>query len=302
MNWRRRSDRGLLWVMVCVSAACGGGSITSATGAATTVGPTTTLAATTLATITTAATATTPATRVDPPTRPVCEQIATGIANRHPGRTQLVIVHAAAWTDTTATLQVARFTEAGWLCDRALDARIGEAGFRPLLERRSGDDTTPAGIFPLGVMTAWDGQQFSFFGNAPDPGVGGGAYRRVRTGDCFGATPNTAGYGHLRYDTTCPGPDDEYLPRFVSAYTNAALIGANMEPNVSGDAPGETPYAAAIFLHRNVYTLAGATSGATKPTSGCVSLAQGDLSSTLLALRSDVLFVMGPRSWLLDRA
>ena len=50
------------------------------------------------------------------------------------------------------------------------------------------------------------------------------------------------------------------------------MIGANLDP-VSGDAPGETPFAAAIFLHRHSYT----AGGQAKPTSGCVSLAAVDL-------------------------
>jgi L,D-peptidoglycan transpeptidase YkuD (ErfK/YbiS/YcfS/YnhG family) len=167
-----------------------------------------------------------------------------------------------------------------------------------LLERRSGDGTAPAGVFPLATMTAWDGQRFSFFGNAPNPGVTAGTYRAVRTGDCFGATPNTPGYGHLRNDTACAGADDEYLPDFTGSYSSAALIGANTEPNVSGDAPGEIPYAAAIFLHRHAYDAAGTP----KPTSGCVSLALDELRAVLIAMRSDVLFVIGPTDWLLTTA
>lgn len=178
-----------------------------------------------------------------------------------------------------------------------MSARVGRSGLRPLLDRRSGDGTTPAGVFPLATMTAYDGQQFSFFGNAPDPGVTAGTYRRVTAGDCFGATPNTAGYGHLRFDTSCPGPDDEYLPRFVSSYSNAALIGANMEPSVSGDEAGEIPYASAIFLHRHSY-VSGA-SGETRPTAGCVSLAQAELSAVLLAMTRDAVFVIGPTEWLI---
>jgi hypothetical protein len=69
---------------------------------------------------------------------------------------------------------------------------------------------------------------------------------------------------------------------------------------VSGDAPGEIPNAAANFLHRNVYVTPGATTGDTRATSGCVSLAQADLTSVLVALRPDVLFVMGPADWLLN--
>ncbi|MFN8023808.1 MAG: hypothetical protein U0Q03_19915 [Acidimicrobiales bacterium] len=261
------------------------------------------------ATIGSSALATTPAARLEPATTvaPVtdCERVASAVAARHTtaGRapSMLVIVRSTAWTDTFATLEVATRTAGGWVCGAAMQARVGRAGTRPLLERRSGDGTTPAGVFPLATMTAPDGQRFSFFGNSPDPGVSASAYRRVQAGDCFGATPHTSGYGHLRVDTSCPGPDDEYLPRFVQAYTNAALIGANSEPDVSGDAPGETPYAAAIFLHRHVYT-SGGTSGTTKPTSGCVSLAQADLTSVLIGMTPDVLFAIGPTDWLLTTA
>jgi L,D-peptidoglycan transpeptidase YkuD (ErfK/YbiS/YcfS/YnhG family) len=244
-----------------------------------------------------------PATRLDTVAAPtMCESIAGAIARRHPGSTQQLVVRTSGWADTVAVVQLADLDGGRWVCGREMTGRIGSNGFRPLLERRSGDGTAPAGVFPLATMTAWDDQRFSFFGNAADPGVTAGAYRRVRSGDCFGATPNTSGYGHLRNDTACAGVDDEYLPDYVSSYTNAALIGANMEPDVSGDARGETPYAAAIFLHRHVYTTPGATTGATKPTSGCVSLSQGDLTSVLVGLRPDVRFVMGPTDWLLTTA
>lgn len=181
-----------------------------------------------------------------------------------------------------------------------MTARVGRNGVRPLADRRSGDGTTPAGVFALATMTAPDGQQFSFFGNAPDPGVTAGTYRAVQPGDCFGATPGTAGYGHLRNDTACAGADDEYLPRFTTTYSNAALIGANMEPNVSGDEPGETPFASAIFLHRHTYV--SGQSGATKPTSGCVSLSQPDLTAVLVAMTAGTQFVIGPTDWLLATA
>lgn len=243
-----------------------------------------------------------PAERAPLPTPPStdCERIAAALAERHGVRTQQVIVRGDRWTDTEVTLEVATRGSGGWRCSAPMPARVGRSGMRPLLDRRSGDGTTPAGVFPLATMTAHDGRPFSFFGNAPDPGVTAGAYRRVQTGDCFGATPNTPGYGHLRYDTSCPGPDDEYLPRFVGAYTNAALIGANTEPDVSGDAPGETPYAAAIFLHRHVYV--NGSTGATKPTSGCVSLAQADLTSVLVGMTADTVFAIGTNEWLLTSA
>ena len=272
------------------------------TSAAGTDGVTTSVAGTNG--VTTSAVATSPAMRV--PTTPTtdCERIAVALAIGHPTTpptSQYVIVRTTTATDTTAILQLADRSGTGWRCGPELIARVGRGGVRPLVDRRSGDDTTPAGVFPLGTMTAWDGQVYSFFGNDPDPGVGAGTYRRTRTGDCFGATPNTAAYGHLRNATNCPGPDDEYLPA-VGAYTTAALIGANMEPNVSGDAPGEIPYAAAIFLHRFTYATPGATSAATKATSGCVSLAQVDLTSVLVQLRPDVQFAIGTTGWLLNGA
>jgi L,D-peptidoglycan transpeptidase YkuD (ErfK/YbiS/YcfS/YnhG family) len=245
-----------------------------------------------------AASATRAAVRVDPPYRE-CQRIAAAVGRAHPETTTQIVVRTAGWSDTTATVELAERVSGTWVCTEAMTARVGRSGVRPLPDRRSGDGTTPAGVFPLATMTAPDGERFSFFGNAPDPGVSAGAYRRVQTGDCFGATPGTPGYGHLRYDTSCPGPDDEYLPSFTAAYSNAALIGANMEPDVSGDEAGEIPYASAIFLHR--FTDVSERSGTTKPTSGCVSLAQADLTAVLVALRPGTQFVIGPTSWLLDQ-
>ncbi len=202
------------------------------------------------------------------------------LARAHPGVRQFVVVTTANTTSTTARLEVAaRAANGSWRCQvgpRA--ASVGRAGVRPLADRRSGDGTTPAGVFPLGTVTAWDGQQFSMFGNRPDPGVRV-AYRNVRQQDCWGATPGTARYQHLVNLPGCPGPDDEWLPRFGDVYSHAAVIGANLEP-VSGDAPGEPPLAAAIFLHRHSY----AANGTARPTSGCVSLAYDELIEVLTLL------------------
>lgn len=241
------------------------------------------------------AVATVPAVRVDPPYTP-CQRIARATANG--STTTQVIVRTATWTDSVGTVELATLDHGTWVCSEPMPARVGRAGLRPLADRRSGDGTTPAGVFPLATMTGPDGQPFSFFGNAPDPGVTAGEYRAVQPGDCFGATPGTSGYGHLRNDPACAGADDEYLPRFTTTYSNAALIGANMEPEVSGDAPGEVPYAAAIFLHRHTYV--SGSGGATKPTSGCVSLAQADLTAVLVGLAPSAQFVIGPTEWLLD--
>lgn len=222
------------------------------------------------------------------------------VARRTPSARQLVVLSTASFGATTGTAFVAVRTAAGdWRCQSAeAPARFGRAGTRPLLDRRSGDGTTPAGTFPLGETVAWDGQRVNVFGNRPDPGVRAGiAYRAVRRQDCWGATPNDPHYNHLVADEGCAGPDDEWLPRFGDVYAHAAVIGANMNP-ISGDAPGETPYAAAIFLHRTSYTSAGAP----KATSGCVSLGSEDLIDTLRLIDPDLEphFAIGPRAWLRD--
>lgn len=219
----------------------------------------------------------------------------TAIAGRHPGVRQLVVAATDSFGATSGTVEVAVRDAAGaWRCQRAGQfAMVGRAGTRPLLDRRSGDGTTPAGLFPLGSVTAWDGQTFSVFGNRADPGTVA-PYRDVRPEDCWGATPGAARYGHVVNLPGCTG-DDEWLQRYGDVYAHAAVIGANLDP-VSGDAPGETPYAAAIFLHRHSYT----ASGAAKPTSGCVSLSLDDLVATIRLLdpRLAPHFAIGPTSWL----
>ena len=55
---------------------------------------------------------------------------------------------------------------------------------RALANRRSGDGTTPGGVFALASMTAPDGQTFQFFGNGVNPGVQG-TWRQIKAGDCW---------------------------------------------------------------------------------------------------------------------
>lgn len=224
------------------------------------------------------------------------------LSARHQDVRQFIVMATSNSADTTGTTFAAvRRTNGTWTCQTdELVARFGRTGTRPLAERRSGDGTTPAGVFPLGNVTAWDGQQVSVFGNAANPGVRATVpYRRVKPEDCWGATPNTSAYNHLVNRPDCPGPDDESLPRYGDVYSHAALIGANLDP-ISGDAPGETPFAAAIFLHRHSYT----DVGQSKPTSGCVSLEYGDLVDVLRlldpALRPH--FAIGPTDWLRSTA
>lgn len=217
------------------------------------------------------------------------------LAGRHPGVRQFVVAATDSFGAARGTVEVAvRDTSGAWRCQvAARPATFGRNGTRPLVDRRSGDGTTPAGVFPLGSVTAWDGGTFSIFGNQPDPGTLA-PYRTVRREDCWGATPGASRYQHVVNLPGCSGPD-EWLQRYGDVYAHAAVIGANLDP-ISGDAPGETPYAAAIFLHRDSYDAAGRA----KPTSGCVALAIGDLVDTvrLLDPRLAPHFAIGPTTWL----
>jgi L,D-peptidoglycan transpeptidase YkuD (ErfK/YbiS/YcfS/YnhG family) len=231
-----------------------------------------------------------------------CDDItAAAVVDRH-GAGQYIIVQSSSWESTAANVDVVIAepdAQSGGIvttCQRGQQAAmVGRTGMRPILGRRSGDGTTPAGYFPLGVVTAWDGEVFSFFGNSPNPGVRG-SYRGVQRGDCWGATPGASTYNKLYRRVGCPGPDDEYLPNITGAYSHAAVIGANLGADISGDAPGEVPYAAAIFLHRHAFD----ASGAPKPTSGCVSLSLGDLVATLALIEPEARpqFFIGTTEWL----
>lgn len=218
------------------------------------------------------------------------------LSQRHPNVEQFVLITTEDFSATSGSLEVvARDRSGSWRCQHApVAARVGRNGTRPLADRRSGDGTAPAGVFPLGSVQAWDGQEFQFFGNRPDPGVRG-SYRDVRYEDCWGATPGEPTYQQLIDRPGCPGPDDEWLPRFGDVYAHAAVIGANLDP-ISGNAPGEPALAAAIFLHRHSYD----PDGSTRATSGCVSVELAALRSTLRLIDPalDPHFAIGPRSWL----
>lgn len=223
-------------------------------------------------------------------------QLLQRLVESNPSVAQWVMVTVPSNDATTGELAIATVVNNGWRCTLATTtARVGRAGIRPLAQRRSGDGTTPAGIFPLGVVATPQGP-ISFFGNSANPGALG-PYRRVQNGDCYGANPGTPGYGHWRVDAAnCTG-DDELLQNNVQSYEHAVLIGANTEPNVSGDAPGEIPYASAIFLHRTSVT----ASGATKATSGCVSIGHDQLVTALRTIDPALSprFAIGTRATLL---
>ena len=238
-----------------------------------------------------------PAPAVDNPALAGCDAaLLQALTQTNPAASQWIMVVLPTTSSTTATLAIATVSHDAWRCTLAQTvARVGRQGIRAIEQRRSDDGTTPSGIFPLGVVATPQGP-ISFFGNSADPGALG-PYRRIQPGDCYGANPNTPGYGHWRVDTVgCVG-DDELLANNVQTYEHAVLIGANTEPNVSGDAAGEIPYAAAIFLHRDAVT----ATGQTKPTSGCVSVGHDALVTALRTIDPalDPHFAIGLRADLL---
>lgn len=230
-------------------------------------------------------------------------EVVRALSARHPDVNQFIVMATRTWTTSRGTVEVAaRQGTDNWRClEGPRAAMFGIAGTRILANRRSGDGTTPAGVFPLGNVKAWDGQAFSMFGNQPNPGVQA-KYRNVQNGDCWGATPGASDYGKLVNKPNCPGPDDEWLPRYGDVYSHAAVIGANLDP-ISGDEPGEPALAAAIFLHRHAYFAAPHTAIA-KTTRGCVSLEYKDLVLTLGLINPDLNphFAIGPRDYLLTTA
>ena len=143
------------------------------------------------------------------PTRSATSRPSPPLAARHPECVSSWCWRPPASPPPPATAFVAvRATRRAWACQTdSVAARFGRSGTRPLADRRSGDGTTPAGVFPLGTVTAWDGQTFSVFGNSPDPGVRAnvdlptGAQRGL-----LGRDADTARYNHLVNRPNCAGP------------------------------------------------------------------------------------------------
>ena len=119
----------------------------------------------------------------------------------------------------------------------------------------------------------------SAMGSTPESGERGGRSRRATAGRRFRIARRTTRSSPARPRIRVS--PDEYLINFQQAYSRAAIIGANLGPNRSGDAVGEPPLAAAIFLHRHSYD----AGGNARATSGCVSLGNENLIYVLQRLR-----------------
>ena len=125
---------------------------------------------------------------------------------------QVVVVTA---TGFRADVDLLVHDGTSWQC-AAMDmpGRVGSNGVRELSARRSGDGTTPGGIFGLGTMTAPNGDDVPVLRQQPRlPASCHGGWHQVQPSDCWGATPGTPDYNVLvsRPDSACNSPD-EYLP------------------------------------------------------------------------------------------
>ncbi|PGH43698.1 L,D-peptidoglycan transpeptidase YkuD, ErfK/YbiS/YcfS/YnhG family [Micromonospora sediminicola] len=173
---------------------------------------------------------------------------------------QVVIVTAASWSTSYATLETFTRTDGRWVpVSTALSARIGSQFFSD--HHVEGVPTTPTGVYSFGP---------TIYGIAANPGVKH-PYHRIVTDDWWNENPNSAGYNTFQHTATSPGGLSEALWKEKPAYTHFAVITYNMPPNVPKPVPNA---GSGIFLHEFSRTPSG-------PTAGCVSLSHADLVGVL---------------------
>ena len=179
---------------------------------------------------------------------------------------QLITVQAATARSTYATTRTwARGDDGCWLpVGGPYTARVGKNGVRA--NRREGDGSTPAGLFPIGR---------TMYGNSPNPGVAF-RYVRLRCGDWWVEDSKSPAYNTFQrvgcrrtppFKVTTP--DLSTSPR---AYAHFAVVEYNMHPVVRGRGSG-------IFLHVQIG----------RATSGCISLRRPALIHVLRWLDPDAL-------------
>ncbi len=138
-------------------------------------------------------------------------------------------------------------------------ARVGARGVSA--RHREGDETTPLGVYPIGP---------TIYGIKANPGVSF-RYQRIVCGDWWDEDPSSSSYNEfvaLRCGATPRfGGASEALWRVTPAYDYFAVIEYNVNPVRRGAGSG-------IFLHVSTGI----------PTTGCISLARGELLAVLRAL------------------
>jgi L,D-peptidoglycan transpeptidase YkuD (ErfK/YbiS/YcfS/YnhG family) len=188
----------------------------------------------------------------------------------------VIVVSAAGYTATTATVETFQRGAAGWQpALRTMTGRIGEHGFTD--HKVEGDLATPTGVYPIGA---------TMYGIAADPGVRY-RYHRLAEGDYWNGNGASPGYNSFVHGDD-PGGGSEALWRIAPQYTHFAVIDYNV-PAV----PASPPRGSGIFLHQIHPGHA---------TAGCVAVAAADLVAVLRWLDPAAAprIVMAPRQ-VLDR-
>jgi len=155
-----------------------------------------------------------------------------------------------------------------------LPAVNGRSGFAPSGEKREGDGRTPTGLFPL---------EFAF-GYAPsiDSKM---PYRQATDDDVWVDDPASPDYNTWTKRDQTKAASYETMKLADHRYRIGISIGYNRNPIVKG-------MGSAIFLH--VWLREGA------PTSGCIAIADEDLTSILQWLdpAKKPMILMGTRTWI----
>ncbi|QLQ39082.1 L,D-transpeptidase family protein [Micromonospora robiginosa] len=185
---------------------------------------------------------------------------ATGLTTLPEATRQVVVVTAASWNTSQATLETFAKVDGRWTAvSAALSARIGSQFFSD--NHVEGVPTTPTGVYAFGP---------TIYGIAADPGVRH-PYHRVVTNDWWNENPTSSAYNTFQHQATSPGGYSEALWTEKPAYTHFAVITYNMAPTVPKPVPNA---GSGIFLHEFSKTPSG-------PTAGCVSLSHADLVTVL---------------------
>lgn len=191
---------------------------------------------------------------------------------------QVVVVENAKRTSSSATLSIYAKGDQGWRKQMAsIAVRIGRSGFSA--RHREGDGTTPMGSFRIQ----------SVFGIVRVPPTGY-PYIRLKKNYCWVLRSSQKTYNSLVKGSPCLR-GDENLFRIAKAgpYRRSIVLDFNMDPVIRG-------HGGAIFIHSHSYD----GTGKTKPTSGCVSLTNGQLVKLLKLLDASLQtrVIMGTKSFL----
>ena len=174
---------------------------------------------------------------------------------------------------------------------RAMDMPAGSGATAcGLASRRSGDGTTPGGVFPLASMTAPDGRRSSSSATASTLACAARGARSSRR--LLGRDAQHRGLQPARHPHGGKLPEPGRVPRQLpGSYSRAAIIGANMGPTARA-----TPPASRRWRRRSSSTVTRTTPPATAADVGLVSLEQRqpDLRPAAAGSRAGLLRSAGP--------